>query len=227
MPWWKKPHIFLNIWRLRIQLKIQNTINCLVICSLDVFLCFSLKYFLFDTMKKWFCSTIICIQMNVGMKWSTIILKHMLPTSFANKKILHQHYSLHLVVSAPFCQSCVFTFLVTTGSLFASTLAVQRKDERRYNKVRFWNYSLMWGHIQSSFCFLQSAPVFYKRTRNKSSFKCRIITIHILSKWLNELFKSGRSHMGSKGTFGFRNSFSLNISLFKSSYTCTSVADAI
>lgn len=57
----------------------QNTINCIVVCSLDVFCLFYLKYLMFDILN---------------FRCSTIILKQVLPTSLAYKQLLHQYYSL-------------------------------------------------------------------------------------------------------------------------------------
>lgn len=57
----------------------QNTINCVVVCSLDVFRLFYLEYLMFDILN---------------FRCSTIILKQVLPTSLAYKQLLHPYYSL-------------------------------------------------------------------------------------------------------------------------------------
>lgn len=91
------------------------------------------------------------------------------------------------------------------GFLCLHVRAVQRKDEWR-QEGEILKLQLNLKPCSIKFCFYQSAPVSSKRPWNMSSFKCRIITMHVLSKWLHELFKTSVEYSlaGSKDTLGFK-----------------------
>lgn len=102
-----------------------------MVCSLDVFHRFFLKYFMFDRLR---------------FRCSSIIVKQVLPPFLAYKGILHQYYCLQVI--QPHSVFCFHLFGDHKVYLCLHIRAVQRQNED--NKLRFWHYGCTTGLTQSN-----------------------------------------------------------------------------